>query len=122
MKEIGLNRQYSLVSDLLESDLVKRLTFPVGEWLGTSQLQASDAQLLHRFAKLGEQQAFTVLVKRHGPMVWGVCRRVLLRHQDAEDAFQATFLVLARKAGSLQQPDQLCCWLHGVARRSALQL
>ena len=87
-----------------------------------SLAQASDAQLLHRFAKAGEQQAFAMLVKRHGPMVWGVARRLLRSHQDAEDAFQASFLVLARKAASLRQPQLLTSWLHGVAHRTALHL
>lgn len=103
--------------------MVNRITLPLADWVGVASLaSAGDAQLLHRFAKAGEQQAFAMLVKRHGPMVWGVTRRLLRSHQDAEDAFQATFLVLARKAGSLRQPQLLANWLHGVAHRTALQL
>ena len=80
---------------------------------------AGDAELVVRYATLGEEAAFAALVRRHGPMVLGVCRRVLGNAHDAEDCFQATFLVLARKAGSLKRPEALANWLYGVAFRIA---
>lgn len=79
----------------------------------------TDRDLLQRFARTRDEQAFAALVHRHGPLVLGVCRRVLRQEQDAEDVFQATFLVLARKAGSIGQPDRLGNWLYGVASRVA---
>jgi RNA polymerase sigma factor (sigma-70 family) len=78
-----------------------------------------DRELLERFIRARDQDAFTLLVRRHGPMVLGVCHRVLNHAQDAEDAFQATFLVLVRKASSLAQPELLANWLYGVAFRVA---
>ena len=81
----------------------------------------SDAQLLERFASRRDEAAFEALLRRHGPMVLGVCRRVLGNPHDAQDAFQATFLVLARKAGSLRAGDSLGPWFHGVAHRVAVR-
>jgi RNA polymerase sigma-70 factor (ECF subfamily) len=78
-----------------------------------------DAFLLERFVNDADEAAFETLLHRHGPMVFGVCRRVLGNEPAAEDAFQATFLVLVRKAPSLHQPDRLCSWLYGVAHRIA---
>jgi RNA polymerase sigma factor (sigma-70 family) len=87
----------------------------------TASTDQSDAQLLERFAARRDQGAFTALLERHGPMVLGVCRRVLGHEQDAEDAFQATFLVLARKAGSEGWRVSIAAWLYAVAQRVALK-
>src|SRR5215471_4467313 len=76
-----------------------------------------DHQLLQRFVSQQDEGAFEALVLRHGSMVLGVCRRVLRHEQDAEDAFQATFLVFARKAGSIRKQGSLSSWLHAVAQR-----
>jgi RNA polymerase sigma factor (sigma-70 family) len=76
---------------------------------------------LDRFTAHGDENAFAAIIRRHGPMVWGVCTRTLGRAEDAEDAFQATFLVLVRKARSLAQPERLGPWLYGVAQRTAVK-
>jgi RNA polymerase sigma factor (sigma-70 family) len=84
----------------------------------------SDEQLIDQFLtgqKENSESAFETLLKRHGPMVLGVCRHVLRRDQDAEDAFQATFLVLARKAGAIHNREILGCWLYEVAYRTAIR-
>ncbi len=81
----------------------------------------TDDQLLGRFLDDREEAAFEALVRRHGPMVLGVCRRVLRNGHDAEDAFQATFLVLMRKAGSVTKCEVLGAWLYGVAYRIAVR-
>jgi RNA polymerase sigma factor (sigma-70 family) len=79
----------------------------------------SDSDLLELFRAGGDGAAFTLLVQRHGPMVLGVCRRLLADAHDAEDAFQATFVVLVRKAGSVRKQSSLAGWLYGVAYRVA---
>src|SRR5579871_809466 len=81
----------------------------------------SDAELLSRFVHQREEAAFELLVWRHGQMVLGVCRRLLRHEQDAEDAFQAVFLTLARRAGSLGNQESVGGWLHRVAFHMALR-
>jgi RNA polymerase sigma factor (sigma-70 family) len=81
----------------------------------------SDEQLLASFIARRDEAAFAALVGRHGPMVWEVCRRVLGSLHDAEDAFQASFFVLARKAASIASRELLANWLYGVAHRTALK-
>jgi RNA polymerase sigma factor (sigma-70 family) len=80
----------------------------------------TDGQLLSDYLRRHDETALTALVHRHGPMVWGVCRRVLPNYHDAEDAFQATFLVLVRKASSIASRELLANWLYGVAHQTAL--
>src|SRR6516162_3878344 len=79
----------------------------------------TDGEVLGCFIEHRDDAAFAALVKRHGQLVWGVCRR-LLDHHDAEDAFQATFLVLARKAASILPREMVANWLHQVAHQTAL--
>src|SRR5437588_3719247 len=80
-----------------------------------------DSSLLTAFATGRDEAAFAALLGRHGPWVWGLCRRLLGDVHAAEDAFQATFLVLAREAGAVRRPERLGPWLYGVARRISLK-
>ncbi len=79
----------------------------------------ADAELVGRFVRSRDEPAFAELLRRHGPAVYGVCRRVLGHAYDADDAFQAVFLVLARKAETIRPPGMVGAWLHGVAVRTA---
>src|SRR5262245_28557127 len=81
----------------------------------------TDAQLLEQFVHQRDEAAFGHVLSRHGRLVFSVCRRILGPGQDAEDAFQATFLVLVRKAGSIGQRQALASWLYQVAYRTALK-
>src|SRR5262245_32641761 len=101
--------------ELLMHRLFRRAGAPAGGGL-------SDGVLLERFADGRDEGAFAALVERHGPMVFGVCRRVLGHQQDAEDAFQATFLILARRAAALDRRGSVAAWLHTVAHRLALRV
>src|SRR5262245_12199897 len=95
------------------SEVVRRLR------PGAHAADRPDADLLHSYAAARDEAAFEALVCRHGPMVLGVCRRVLRCEADAEDAFQATFLVLARKAAAVRDPAAVGNWLYGVAANVA---
>jgi RNA polymerase sigma factor (sigma-70 family) len=87
----------------------------------TQLVLLTDGQLLYRFAARGDQASFAILVQRHGPMVLGVCRRILHHDQDTEDAFQATFVILARKASGISKHNSVASWLYKVAYRIALR-
>src|SRR5262245_20543643 len=81
----------------------------------------SDRQLAERLLAGREEVVFEAIVRRHGPMVYRVCWRVLQQEQDTEDAFQATFLILAQQVRTVRRPASLASWLHGIARRVALK-
>src|SRR5262245_61000932 len=84
--------------------------------------EASDGELLHRYSSERDEQAFAALVERHGSMVLGVCRRLLRQPADVDDAFQAVFLILVRKAPSLPTSGSLANWLYTVACRLTLRM
>ena len=94
---------------------IRRLAAPECEAL-------TDAELVGRYAESRDAAAFEVLVWLHAPMVWAACRRVLRHQHDAEDAFQATFLALARAAASIGTRPAVAGWLHRVATNAALKL
>src|SRR5271166_2185994 len=94
---------------------LQRFRQTASQWESQEQ---SDGQLLKRFVG-GDGLALETLVRRHAPMVWGVCRRTLTRPDDAEDAFQATFLVFLRKAASIRSRELLANWLYGVAYQTS---
>src|SRR5262249_31297486 len=83
--------------------------------------QLADVELLQRFVREQDDAALAVLVKRHAPTVWGVCRRTLNHAEDAEDAFQATFLVFVRKARTIRDGELIGSWLYSVASRVAVR-
>jgi RNA polymerase sigma factor (sigma-70 family) len=104
---------YGPLQDVLQH--IRRMAF------AGDAVRLEDAHLLERFIAARDETAFETLVRRHGPMVLGVCQRVLNDPEDIEDAFQVTFLVLIRKATSLSKRESLSSWLYGVAYRTALK-
>lgn len=100
--------------DPVLNKLIRKAVFPEED-------RSTDGHLLHRFVTSRDELAFQTLVNRHGSMVFSVCRRILVNHDDAQDAFQATFLILIRKADEHFNRLILGDWLHGVARRVALK-
>src|SRR5262249_9156937 len=108
------------------TDMAHAQTSPIGRFLRRLSVAhlvaaAPDDELVERFAVHREEAAFSALVRRHGPLGLGGCRRARVDPHAAEDCFQETFLVLARKAGSLTRPGALGPWLYGVATRTALK-
>ena len=99
----------------MPTSVIEHIRRVVGDGVGLR-----DGELLGRYVDRRDEAALAALVNRHGPMVWGVCRRHL-SHHDAEDAFQATFIVLVRKAASIAQREAVGNWLYGVAHQTALQ-
>lgn len=106
MKDSGINSAIRDLQTLLDEGVIGQLT---------------DGQLLDRFLTRREAVVFEAIVHRHGSMVWSVCRRVLRDHHDAEDACQATFLVLSRKAASVMPREKVGNWLYGVAYQTSMK-
>jgi RNA polymerase sigma factor (sigma-70 family) len=118
---LGRSRLDEEATDMAGGQLQKTLGY-LRRLADTGEVGAlSDAELLRRFVRSRDEAAFEVLLWRHGPLVLGVCRRVLRQEQDAEDAFQAAFLALARKAHTLSARAALAAWLYKVAFRIALK-
>jgi DNA-directed RNA polymerase specialized sigma24 family protein len=92
----------------------------LNRWL--TDHSATDEALVRRFAHTRDEAAFAALLARHGPMVLGVCGRLLGSRDEVEDAFQATFLVFARRAGAIVKGQSVGPWLHGVAARVARRM
>jgi len=99
--------------------MVRAEMVPNAQW--SESLAIPDGQLLDDYLDHRDEAALAALVQRHGPMVWGVCRRVLASHEDAEDAFQVTFLVLVRRAESIFPREKVGHWLYGVAFQTAVK-
>src|SRR5262249_49253650 len=118
---------YTLTSGTGESSAmptarVRTVLGHISQLVGTPPAgDLTDGLLLQRYTSDGEKAAFAALLQRHGRLVWGVCRHVLRHDQDAEDAFQATFLVLAHKASSIRKQESVASWLYGVAYRTAMK-
>src|SRR5438874_5391980 len=91
--------------------IVQRLR---GATIPNDRSELTDGQLLERYLQQRDNEACGALVRRHRSMVWGVCRRILSNRLDAEDAFQAVFLILVRKAGSVTPREMVANWLYGV--------
>jgi RNA polymerase sigma factor (sigma-70 family) len=117
-REESINARGSLMANQQLASLVYQLRRSARH----EENAESDGHLLGRFLAQKDHLAFATLLERHGPMVLGVCQRVLDHTHDAEDAFQATFLILARKASSIQRHPSVGSWLHGVALRVARRI
>src|SRR5262245_24202245 len=107
----------------MASASAKSLLQRIGRLLAAHGARAwSDQELLIRFVDQRDEAAFAAMMERHGRLVLGLCRRILRNEADAEDAFQATFLILAQKAGAIRRREALGCWLHQVAYHAAVRL
>src|SRR3954469_25266675 len=112
---LSLVRQVRSRGWSMPTSVIEHIRRVVGDGVGLR-----DGALLSRYVDRRDEAALASLVNRHGPMVWGVCRR-LLGHHDAEDAFQATFILLVRQASSIAHREAVGNWLYGVAHQTALQ-